>query len=110
MGNDTRGMLDDLFKSFGDPDTLRQMDRVTRLRYNLHQNHMDRGNLRKLKDVMFLDLALEVYLRVLTERIIHIDIGYEAYVREAAIILNNLTLSYQWNELQACKEDWEKLV
>jgi N-dimethylarginine dimethylaminohydrolase len=43
---------------------------------------------------MFLDLGLEVYLRLLTERIMHIDIGFEGYVREAAIILNNLALSY----------------
>jgi len=48
----------------------------------------------KLKDVMFLDLCLESYLRVLTERIMHIDIGFEAYVREVAIILNNLVLNY----------------
>ena len=55
---------------------------------------MDRGNLRKLKDVMFLDLGLEAYLRLLTERIMHIDIGFEGYVREASIIIHNLALSY----------------
>ncbi len=43
---------------------------------------------------MFLDLALESYLRALTERIIHIDIGFDAFIREAAIILSNLCLSY----------------
>ena len=43
---------------------------------------------------MFLDLGLESYIRVLTERIMHIDIGFEAYVREASIILNNISLSY----------------
>lgn len=31
-------------------------------------------------------------------------------MREAAIILSNLTLSYQWNELNFCKEDWDKVV
>jgi hypothetical protein len=40
----------------------------------------------------------------------HIDIGFEAYVREVAIILNNLVLNYQWNEIAVCKDDWEKLV
>jgi hypothetical protein len=71
---------------------------------------MDRGNQRKLKDILFLDLGLESYLRALTERIIHIDIGFEAFVRETAIILSNLCLSYQWNELNVCKEDWDKIV
>jgi hypothetical protein len=59
---------------------------------------------------MFLDLALEAYLRGLTEKIIHIDIGFESYIREAAIILSNLVLSYSWEELAYCKEDWDKLV
>lgn len=59
---------------------------------------------------MFLDIGLEGYLRTLTERIIHIDIGFEAFVREAAIILSNLVISYQWNELSVCKEDWDRIV
>ena len=71
---------------------------------------MDKGNRGKLKDVLFLDLGLESYLRALAERIIHIDIGFDAYIREAAIILSNLCLSYEWNELNVCKEDWDKLV
>lgn len=71
---------------------------------------MDRNNQDKLKDILFLDLGLETQLRVLTERIIHIDIGFDAFVREASIILCNLSLSYQWSELAVCKDDWEKLV
>jgi hypothetical protein len=85
------------------------MERISKIRYSL-KNHFDKNNQRKLKDVMFLDLALESYLRQLTEKIIHIDIGFDAYIREAAIILSNLTLSYEWNELAVCKEDWDNLV
>lgn len=59
---------------------------------------------------MFLDLGLESYLRLLAEKIIHIDIGFEAYIREAAIILSNLVLFYQWEELSVCKEDWDKVI
>jgi hypothetical protein len=55
---------------------------------------MDRGNKWKLKDILFLDLALESYLRVLTEKIMHIDLGFEGYIRETTIILSNLVLSY----------------
>jgi hypothetical protein len=32
LGGDTCGMIDDLFRNFGDSDTLRLMDRVTRIR------------------------------------------------------------------------------
>lgn len=53
------------------------MERISKLRYNLNQYHMDRNNKAKLKDVMFLDLGLETSLRALAEKIIHIDIGFE---------------------------------
>lgn len=40
----------------------------------------------------------------------HIDIGFEAYVKEIAIILSNLSLSYEWEEIKFIKEDWDKIV
>ena len=40
----------------------------------------------------------------------HIDIGFEAFIREVSIILNNLSLSFQWTEINYCKDDWEKIV
>ena len=94
VGNDTKSMMDDVLKNFGDHDTLRQMERVTKLRSNLNTYHLDRGNLRKLKDILFLDLGLESYVRTLTEGIMHIDIGFEGYVREASLILSNIVMSY----------------
>jgi hypothetical protein len=103
-------MIDDVLKNFNDHDTLRQMERVSKLRHNLNAYHYDKGNHNKLKDILFLDLGLEAYLRILSERIMHIDIGFEAYIREASIILSNLVLSFQWSELNYCKEDWDNLV
>lgn len=44
VGGDTKGLMDDVLRNFGDSETLRQMDRVTKLRLNLNSNHMDRGN------------------------------------------------------------------
>jgi N-dimethylarginine dimethylaminohydrolase len=86
------------------------MERVSKLRHNLNQYHYDKGNRSKLKDIMFLDLGLEAYLRALTERIMHIDIGFESYIREAAIVMSSLVLSYKWEELSACKQDWDQIV
>lgn len=86
------------------------MDRVLALRANLCHNHMDRNNTQKLRDISFLDLCCEGYLRALTERIMHVDIGFEAYVREVGIILNNLRLSYSYSELKYCRDDWEMIV
>lgn len=74
IGQDTNNMINDVLGNFNDQDTLRQMERVSKLRYNL-RNHFDKQNQKKLKDIMFLDVCLESYLRALTERIMHIDIG-----------------------------------
>ena len=110
VGGDTHQLINEIQANFKDHDTLRQMDRVLALRKNLCHNHLDTSNTQKLKDVLFLDLCLESYTRTLTERIMHIDIGFESYIREVAIILNNLKLSYKWSELSYLRDDWENLV
>ena len=40
----------------------------------------------------------------------HIDIGFDAYIREVSVLLNNLALSYQWDEIKFCRDDWNSLV
>jgi hypothetical protein len=86
------------------------MDRCTALRSNICHHHLDKNNIGKLKNMLFLDVALEAYTRQLTEKIMHIDIGFSGYVREISIILNNLALSYNWVELSYCRDDWNLLV
>lgn len=43
VGGDTQNFMNDLMGNFNDSDTLRQMERVSKLRFNL-LNHMDKGN------------------------------------------------------------------
>ncbi len=86
------------------------MERVSGLRHNLNYNHYDRNNIHKIKDIIFLDVALEGHLRQLVERVLHHHMSFEDYMKEAAMILSNLCLSFQWSELRACKEDWDKLA
>ena len=64
----------------------------------------------RLKLFLFLDLALESYTRQLTERVMHLDLGYEHYSTEIGLLLKNLSLSYQWEELTYLSDDWEKIV
>jgi alpha-glucan,water dikinase len=110
VGGDTHGLMSDLQHNYHDHDVLRQMGRALNLRANLVHNHYDHSNTQKLKDILFLDLCLEAYIRKLTEQIMHHDIGFEAYVREVGIILQNLRLSYQWSEIKYCRDDWNVLV
>lgn len=38
------------------------------------------------------------------------DIGLENFIKEADMLLGNLVLSYSWNELSVCKEEWASIV
>lgn len=57
--------------------------------------------------MLFLDLALQQYIKTLADRIIHLDIGFEALMREVHIIVRNLSMTYRWEELQVCVKDFE---
>lgn len=76
--------MNEVQKNFNDFDVLRQIDRILSLRQNLCNNHLDKNNTQKLKDIMFLDLCLEQLVRKLTEQIMHIDIGFQGYIREVS--------------------------
>ena len=111
IGADGNGAINDVLGNFGDHDTLRQLERVTHARSILARNHLNQHqNNHKIKDVLFLDLCLEGYAKTLCDKIIHIDIGFPAYVRQVGILLANLSLSYRWNEIKVCHEDWRNMV
>ncbi len=59
VDGETNGMFNDVLGNFKDSDTLRQMDRITKLRQHLHKSHFEVSNLDKLKDVIFVDIILE---------------------------------------------------
>ncbi len=40
----------------------------------------------------------------------HIVIGFDVYLIEISILLDNLCLSYQWIELKYIRDDWQILV
>ena len=82
------------------------MNRALALRENLVTNHISHNNIKKLKDIIYLDISLEAYMRQLTEKIMHIDMNFSVYIQEISIIMNHLCLSYQWIELQYCRDDW----
>jgi len=87
------------------------MDRVTSLRVKLNTYHINKDQSHmKLKDVLFLDLALQQYIKILADRIIHIDIGFEALMREVLIIMRNLSMTYRWEELAVCVKDLELAI
>ena len=110
IGNNWK--LDDIIRNKDDKDVINQIRRVTEGREELH--NIIKNNLNdwgKLRDVLFFELSLEIYVRQLVERIIHIQINYQTYVYEISLILRNIKISYpNFSEFNICLDDWFNIV
>ena len=91
-----------------DWDTLKQIWRVTNGRQCLNgliYNSLD--DLGKLRDLLFFDGALIIYLRQITEKIMHIDMDFSNYVSEVTALLKNIDITYDnYPEIKNCLDDW----
>lgn len=85
------------------------VEKITKTR-NYLNNHlnMDQDN-RRVRDQLYLDLALEESLRVVIERNIHMHIDGDQLVELISMALENLSLSHDNPELSECIRHWKKL-
>ncbi|MBU6400708.1 MAG: hypothetical protein KGS61_10340, partial [Verrucomicrobia bacterium] len=79
---------------------------ITELRHRL-SNLLSRTP--RLRDLLYLDLALEQRLRVLVERHLQPHRGGDELVDLIAWVLENAALSFEDPELGACMRHWERL-
>jgi len=61
------------------------------------------------RDLLFLDLALEDFLRLVVERNLHVRSSEDALVALIAMVVENLLLSKDDEELSHCLAHWESL-
>ena len=91
-----------------DWDTLKQIWRVTNGRECL--NGLIRGSLDdhgRLRDLLFFDGALVIYLRQITEKIIHVNMDFSNYINEITALLKNIWITYDnYPEIRICLDDW----
>lgn len=66
-------------------------------------------NGQQVRPLLYLDLALEQLVRVVVERNLHQHLRGEQLVDLIARVLENVTLSYEANELGASLRHWERL-
>jgi alpha-glucan, water dikinase len=62
-----------------------------------------------LRELVYLDLALEQLLRAAVERNIHLQLSGDQLVDLITWVLENVTLSYEEPELAACSRHWARL-
>ncbi len=105
--------FNEILKNKHDWDTLKQMGRVTDARdillHKIFKNNLNHHD--KLRDLIFLDIGLEVYFRQLVEKIIHLKtFKFENYISEIKMILRNLCISHKFQEIHNVYDDWLKIV
>ena len=91
-----------------DWDTLKQIQRVTKgrevLNKLIHECLDDHG---RLRDLLFFDGSLIIYLRQITEKILHINMDFSNYVNEITALLKNICITYNnYPEIKICLDDW----
>ncbi len=95
-----------------DWDTLKQIWRVTTGREAL--NGIINGALNdhgRLRDLLFFDSSLEMYLKQLVEKILHINLDFPLLINEVTAILRNITLTYNnVEEIRICLSDWNAIA
>ena len=110
IGNN--GKLDEIIRCKDDQNVINQIRRVAEGRECLQgiiRNNM--GDCGKLRDVLFFELSLEVYMRQLVEKVIHIKLNYQQYIDEISLVLRNIKISYpNYSEFNICLDDWFNIV
>jgi len=62
-----------------------------------------------VRDLLYLDLALEDFVRVVVERQIHQEIGTEHQVDLIGLVIDNVLFSHEDKELAGCLKQWQRL-
>jgi alpha-glucan,water dikinase len=104
-----RGVMDFIWHHRGDPaiSVSALVEQITKARRCLTKLLADN---RGVRDLLYLDLALEDFLRVVVERNIHLQLTGEQLVQLVAMVLENLCLLDEDDELVYSSRLWERLA
>ncbi len=104
-------MLESIFQHKYDSKTqvLGLAEKITRIRNQLNKLLNRESDNGRVRDMLYLDLALEEFLRVIIERIIHTHIDNDQLVELICMTLENLCFSYDSSEFLECFRHWNKL-
>jgi alpha-glucan,water dikinase len=102
------GLLGYIWEKRNDPNVspVELVGKITEARRQLSNRFHNSGGLREL---VYLDLALEQLVRGIIERNIHLKLEGKQLADLIALVLENVTLSYEDPELAACSRHWARL-
>lgn len=97
--------LTEIASSLAHWDKIEQMSKVLDARKEIHTNLSSR-NVDQFREIIYLDLALESYMRQLCEEIIHLDIDIVSLCRELGILLESIQINAWTEEMQMAITDY----
>jgi alpha-glucan,water dikinase len=108
LDGDLQGLLGYVWQKRNDPNVspVELVGKITEARRRLSNQFNSSGGLREL---LYLDLALEQLVRAIIERNIHLKFEGKQLTDLIAHVLDNVTLSYEDPELAACSRHWARL-
>jgi alpha-glucan,water dikinase len=103
-----QGQFGEVMENTGHWDTLKQMQRVTGARQQLWRE-LGHSDLNKKRDLHFADAALESNVRLLTEKIIHVQLDPGLLIWELNMLLENFVLTCDVEEAGIVRTDFKLL-
>jgi alpha-glucan,water dikinase len=83
---------------------------ITRVRLVLNERLGNEENIYRIRDMLFLDLALEDFIRTVIERNIHEKPDENQLVELTGLVLENIRFSYDCNELSVIHQQWHHIL
>lgn len=108
---ETNNLLDYIwkFRDNNKEDAVILVDRITEVRKGLIMSLKRERDNQRVRDILYLDLALEEFLRVAVERNIHAHFNGDQLVELVGMIVENLRFSYDEDGLLECFTQWKRL-
>ena len=105
VGSEAQKVLDEISACLNDFDKIKQMERVLDARKLIAKTFGTR-NVQDDREILYLDLSLQAYVRQITESIIHLDLPLIYLIKLISLLLGNLALNCNYNELELSFNDW----
>jgi alpha-glucan,water dikinase len=102
--SEMHGLIDFIWMHRDNTDACILIEKITEARRRLKTQQ---GNSNVVRDLLFLDLALENFLRVVVERSLHLHLSADQLVELIAMVLENLLITKGNDELTYCLHQWE---
>ncbi len=103
------GDMNKILAGLGKAGAVAELESATVFRGRLQPLYTSTADINAYRDLIFLDIALEHHERQLVEKVIHIDLGLKEYFRQVDLLLENLVISFDWKELEICRDELRSL-